>query len=400
MLPSKMGDTNAATQERALRISEQCLPLDDTFKKPLEGFLSTLMRSDHERSFDYHTSLLPKHHEPHKRAEQLKHIGPFTTNETINTLIAGPLPLLHAKQALPLAWYGSSCMKNSQFFITKTSLMTFDDIEENFFYNPLDFSLRLKRLDEIQQLLYELYRATLLGKFSKSNLLGKPSLPLRFSKEFVLNEKKRFSAQRHKHVDKKLYGWAEHEMIWCGFATINAYNQKEEESARSLLRAHFNMLWLELCPEWYLSDRGSRKKDKKKFFDEISRLTQALEKISLETGEKIPRIFMGTELTGNFENNNPVKNPVVDVYGEKYTKIPSPFDFKYFWKTELLDVFDRFCDKWPEINHTIPLAGIVLDFEMYHAKDQEAHYTSIMDFSDCAWNLYCDVTHQKKLKKL
>lgn len=67
--------------------------------------------------------------------------------------------------------------------------MTFDDIEENFFYNPLDFSLRLKRLDEIQQLLYELYRATLLGKFSKSNLLGKPSLPLRFSKEFVLNEK-------------------------------------------------------------------------------------------------------------------------------------------------------------------------------------------------------------------
>ena len=37
---------------------------------------------------------------------------------------------------------------------------------------------------------------------------------------------------------------------------------------------------------------------------------------------------------------------------------------------------------------------------MYHAKDQSGQYTTLMDFSDLAWNTYCDATNQKNLKKI
>lgn len=104
-------------------------------------------------------------------------------------------------------------------------------------------------------------------------------------------------------------------------------------------------------------------------------------------------------MTGNFAHKK-VKNPVVTVYGTRYDKIPSPLDFNNFWKEELLDVFDKFFLYWQKISHGIPIAGIFFDFEMYHAQQQSGHYTTLMDFSDCAWHVYSSAVCRPYLKNM
>jgi hypothetical protein len=400
MLPSSMGGNAKTTFERAAMISKMCFPITDSLKKHLFSFLHTLMQPDHKRSFQYDTSLIPQNYELQKKNnEPLQHNPPVIINKTTNTIISSPLPLLHNQGTFPLAWYGSNALTNSHFFITKSSLMTFADIAESFVYNPTDFSVRLKKLEEVQQLLYELYRTTLLGTLKRSPLKEKPPLPTFFTRQFVIGEKKQCSQERNKNVNKNLFDWVLKEKIWCALATLDAYAKKEEDSVRSLLKLNLNLLWLQLSPEFYFSKEAVLKDQKDKFLEMIRNFTHALQKVSSETKEKIPKVFAGFEITGNF-SQRPVANPVVDCYGEVYTKVPSPFDFKNLWHMELLDVFDDFYETWPTISNGVPLDGVFLDFEMYHAKDQTGHYTSIMDFSDCAWNVYCDAAHQQVLKKI
>ena len=398
MLPSKMANSAKASFEHALMICMECLSLNDAMKKSLATFLQDIMQSDTIRSSDYHTTLLTKKDES-TCCRRAKPIRNNTTNKITNSIISGFLPLKHIPQAPPLAWYGSNTKSNSHFFVTKKSLVTFADIGENFIYNPLDFSLRIDRLNELQQLLFELYQAALLGKLSKISDFQKPCLPQQFTQDFILRKKKQYSAQRMEHVNKKLYDWVNSELIWCGWANLGPYEGKETNVAQSLLTSHLNLLWLQLNPELFLSVNGTLNKEKDKFFNRIRSFTKALQEASLKSGEKIPHIFVGTEITGNFANK-PVKNPVVDAYGHVYTKIPSPFDFKNLWQTEVLDVFDRMCAHWPVISNSIPLRGIFFDFEMYHAQDQAAHYEPIMDFSDLAWNIYCKETKQLFLNKI
>lgn len=138
--------------------------------------------------------------------------------------------------------------------------MTFADIAENFIYNPLDFSLRLQHLNEVQQLLYEMYNAMLLGKVSQFLSAPKPALPVALSKETALNLKRKHAYTRGAHVNKALYNWILQEQLWCGWLTIDSYYKKEKVAVQNLLSSRLNLLWLELCPELYLSKFSVKKR--------------------------------------------------------------------------------------------------------------------------------------------
>src|SRR5690606_8286303 len=110
----------------------------------------------------------------------------------------------------------------------------------------------------------------------------------------------------------------------------------------------------------------------------IFRFTAALKKKSTELKLPLPHIFIGMEISGNFGSKLPIES-AKDIYGKNYTKIPSPLDFENYWQKEVIEVFDRFYEIWQHnIGNDLPLAGIFLDFEMYHAQDQTGQYTNLM----------------------
>lgn len=396
MLPSRMGATLKDSCQNIFELAEPALEVDRATKKSLCSFLQELMQSDSKRSMRYHTTLLTKHEKNEKFVESVAKLKiANAVDETTNTILVGHLPFHTHHSSPPLAWYCANQRTGKKLFITKASLILFSDIGENFIYNPLDFSLRFERLKELQQLLYELYRVCVVGKFSKSSHTPSLAMPQIFSKKYLLAAKKRFKAHRLGFVDKSLYDWIEKEAIWCGWGELDAYTN--EKSVKRLIDSKYNLVWLRMTPESYLAKSGLKKKDRKDFYQCISGVTEKLQ--SLSKGNEIPHFFVGAELTSNFFKA-PVKNPAVDCYGHVYTKIPSPFDFENFWKPELLDVIDKLIAQWPTISHGIPLAGFFLDLEMYHAQDQAGQYLTCMDFSDLAWRIFCAVHYNKKCYKL
>lgn len=392
MLPSKMGSTIKSSCQNIFDLALPFFQENKVVKKSLCSFLQELMQSDSKRSVRYHTTLLTKHEKNEKIVEPpIKLKIPNCIDEITNTIMVGHLPF-HKYHALPpLAWYCADNKIGKNFFITKASLMLFSDIGENFIYNPLDFSLRFERLKELQQLLYELYKVCIIGKFSKTSTVSSLVVPHIFSKKYLLDAKKKLSACRSCHVDKSLYEWIERDLIWCGWGALDVYDK--ESAVQSIVASGLNLIWLQMNPESYLSQIGLKKNEKSSFFKRISQFTALLKEASLHG--PIPHFFVGTEVTSNYLNV-PVKNHAIDLFGNVYTKIPSPLDFDNFWKPEVLDVFDKVVSVWPSISHGVPLAGIFFDLEMYHAQDQVGHYLTHMDFSDCAWQEFCKVHSHKK----
>ncbi len=385
--PSKMGESIKETIDHALAITKAACAIPHSLQGQLPAFFKFLFQPDYKRSSEYHTSLLTKHDHTKKKMV-LPYKPHMVVRRCSNDIISTTLPL----GAFPLGWYGAHPHLNMQFFITKTSLMTFAEITEQFTYNPFDFATRLKKLNELQQLLDELYNALLLGKISTGTHLQKPPLPAIFNEQQVINEKNNAQALRAYEIKHSLYDWIDKQKIWAGLITLDAYKNKEQEAADTLLSSGLNLLWVELCPELYLSKNGVKKDQKDIFWQQLAQFTNALYERALMRNQRPPFLYVGFELTGNF--NETIKNPVVDSYGKVYTKIPSPFDFEQVWNKELLEPLDILVRDWSKYNN-VPISGIFLDFEMYHAKNQASQYNADMDFSDCAWTLYCKVTKQR-----
>lgn len=389
MLPSKMGATAKDVCQNIFDLKLSILETTNAVKRSLCEFLLELLQSDSKRSISYHTTLLTKREKDSHTIESTAKIKiPNCIDERTNSLIVGHLPFHTSHLLPPLAWYYTNPIGENHLFITKASLLLFSDIAENFIYNPLDFSLRTERLHELQQLLSELNKVCVLGKFSKAKMTL-PQLPSEFSKSSLLKQRKKFRNVRSSKVDKKLYDWIERDGIWCGWGSLETY--KDEQAVKSLIKSNLNLIWFEMNPEWYLALNALKKNEAENFLQTIGKVTENFKKNS-NIGP-LPHIFVGTDLTSNFATA-PVENPCIDCFGKVYTKIPSPLDFNNFWKPELLDVFDTLVNKWSVVGNGIPISGIFLDLEMYHAQNQAGHYLSTMDFSDLAWQIFCKNTGQ------
>lgn len=384
--PSKIGDTTKETIDHSLMITKACCALPHSLQAQLLSFFRFLFQPDFKRSSGYHTSLLAKQ-ETKNKILSIPYKSRLQLRRRSYDIISTTLPL----EGFPLGWHSSNPNLCMQFFITKTSLMTFAEINEQFTYTPIDFDMRLTKLNELQQLIYELYNAVLLGKIATDSHLQKPPLPTLFYQQHVINEKKDADHKRTYEVQQSRYGWINTEKIWAGLITLDAYTNKEQEAADTLIGSGLNLLWLELCPELYFSKDGIKKNQQAQFWQQLKNVTDALYESAHQHHQQIPFIYIGFELTGNF--NKSVNNPVIDCYGKQYPKIPSPFDFEQTWRKELLDPLDMMVKNWSKYNK-MPIAGIFLDFEMYHAKNQASQYNPDMDFSDCAWAVYCRTTKQ------
>ena len=366
----------------------------------LDKALNHLLHSDASKSYGYDTALLYKK-EQNIDAKHLKQFPPLIEAQK---LLAMPLPYdtTFIKKApeltplYPLGFYFKNKHTGNHFFITSQNYMHVTDINEPFTLNPIDSQLRSALLSGLLAMIYELRTLQRKNKITKKQL----TLPHSLTDAFSAQKKQQAQHQR-KHLLASPYNWIPCEGIACGWMHLDPFENKQEEVAERILQSGQNMLWLQLTPELFLSDNGTRTaQEKAQFFERITRFTAALHKKAQEHNKSVPRIFVGMELSGNFATQ-PVNEEATSLYGTSYSKIPAPLDFEHYWKKELVEVFDRFYDHWKQsLGSGLPLAGIFLDFEMYHAPDQTGQYSNLMDFSDLAWHTYTKKTNNSALVKL
>ncbi len=329
------------------------------------------------------------------------------------------------QRAFPVGLLIKDAPKNNLYLISKTSEFDFADLFEHFFKNPFSIEDRNELLNAAQETLLSWH-----DTYSTNQITipaQRPKLPHQFSRSYLQKEKERIALQRKDHINKALYGWTLDEGISC--AWLDPYDFYAYEDAKQKLKkkvtttndldeatiknkvetlalsrgikliyhAGFNLLWFEFVPEWYLSPHGLRKEQREEYVQRITRLGTQLRSFFAAHNRPLPKIFVGLNLTSNFRTY-PVQNPVQDLYGNTYSKIPCPFDMSHFWKPEVLFIFDEFIEIFQE---ALPIDGIFFDFEMYHAPEQGGMYSDLMDFSDMAWRTYCTQckdTHALQLK--
>jgi hypothetical protein len=359
----------------------------------LDNALSHFMHSDASKSYQYDTALL------YKRKQTAKdniEIEPIAKEEKFITTM---LPqnkefMLKAAELRPLYPLGI-VIKNQQprnnFFITSKNYLHVADINEPFMLNPIDSALRHSLLLANLAMLSELNH--------KQSSTAVQTFPHILTDHYIAEKKKQVCKER-KHLATN-YQWTNNEGIACGWMHLDPFHNNEEVVAEHILQSGLNMLWLQLRPEWYLSDNCSQTEDQKAtYFKQISRFTAALKKKASDINKTPPHLFIGMELSGNF-GTKPVNQATSNIYGTHYSKIPAPLDYENYWKKEVIEVFDRFSDHWHQsLGNGLALAGVFLDFEMYHAQNQTGQYTSIMDFSDHSWHLYTKKTNNQMLSNL
>jgi len=296
----------------------------------------------------------------------------------INTQTLSP----RAQQTLPLALFLADEKTHNIILLSKLSLVSFAELDENFIKNPYDLEIRQELLAAAQQTLLEFFQAT--RNHSLENIAGahRPALPKELTLAYMQHKKE--EARTHLHLDKR-YDWTKHG-ITCAWLDPYDFNDQPtvlDRGIKMLYNAHFNLLWFELLPDWFLSDHGRKKEERESYIAHIKKLFAAFTIHARTHKKEMPKVFLGLNLTGNFFNH-PVAHPVVDLFGKRYSKIPSPLDVDNFWKPEALDIFDTFLATFKEV----PVDGVFFDFEMYHAQDQAGSFTELMDFSDFTWQRY------------
>lgn len=393
------------------------------FSKPapssaiLHPFLEHLLQPDAAVGFTFGTTLLNKKelgdkkqtravYKQKKRREKLAH---FCALPEANVAL---LPCYSPWQPaitnlLPAGLVIKNKSRNTCSLISKSSLFTFADIEENFFYCPQNSKERTQLLEVAQQVLWEFYQVCHTKELGSPQAhTAAPKLPHKLTTTFIHQQTKlarKRVAQRVKAQSP--YAWIVNEGISCGWLAVGDYalsemdlkqfpeKEKKElkktalyNGIRFLYDTRINVAWFEVNPEAFLSERSRSPEKEKELREQLEPIAQELLAQQKETGRPLPKVFVGVELTGNFGKNMP-PHAVVDLFGTVYPNIPSPLDLTEFWQKELLAVFDVFCDLFEK---TIPITGIFIDFEMYHAVKQASLYSDLMDFSNTAWQIYCN----------
>jgi len=341
-------------------------------------------------------------------------------NNKTQQIVATPLPrqtrsFTQAVQAtFPLALFIKNERLNNNYLIMKASRCTFSEFVENFFSNPLNFDTRNERLSALQQTFHEFYTTIRQGTVPRTMKYKKLQLPHVLTKQFVIAQKKKslkkLKASTRIHPAHHWLTQRPLSLAWLepGDYFLNDRNPSAELPVHKQIElkqkamqrgmdfmydAGFNLLWFEFNPELFLAHNGLQKNKKTKFVQQVRAIGAALQERFARGNKPFPKVFIGTDITTNYRTN-PVHVAAKDFYGQTYSKIPSPLDFTHFWKPELLAVFDAFVD---EFEKYIPIDGIFLDFEMYHAQKQSADFSNVMGFSDLAWKAYVDATGQRNL---
>jgi len=355
-------------------------------RKKLKSIINYFLLINFNKNKPYSTAI-----ESTKKEEVIQEPRELFTDKE-NRLMAMLLPI-NETEVTKKCFSTGLYIKNSQnfhIFISKIPALFFNEISENFRVNPINKKMRQKLILNIEQTLIDL-----MNLIENKQISGIEKINATQDKNMSMNNKFDATRQRNLFINKELYKWAMNGIL-CGWIDLDAYDDEFlEQGIVNILQSNLNLLWIRFLPELYLSKNAILADKKHEYLEKINKFTKKLKEQSLILNKKLPKIFIGFELTGNYKNNV-VNDSMKDICARNFTKIPAPLDFENFWKVELLDVFDEFIKEWNQsIGNGLLIDGIFFDFEMYHAQDQESSFPALSDFSDSAFNTYLKETDQK-----
>ncbi len=385
-------------------------------KTVVREFTDHLLEPDSKKGILFGTSLLMPGTPTFTPIQKTYAINTATNNlSTITTPIDNGAHTNHlVLKALPTGLLYHNEHTNTLFFVGKLSDFTFADADEHFFKNPEPLVARNHLLQAAQDSLHAWHCAIQEQKLPSQQPTQIP-LPSNFSISHLAQEKQRIQ-QKHNNY-KPHYNWLTNRSISCAwfdpydcFAHLDK-QRKLEKKVNGSIPSHapnietkkkiealalkrgieimydgaFDILWLEFLPEWYLSRNAIRREQRMEYCKRVELFAKDLNQYFTFKGMRLPKIFVGMNLTSNFKTY-PVRNPVFDINGHMYSKIPCPFDVRHFWKPEVIDTFVSFHALF---QRHLKIDGVFFDFEMYHAQDQSGAYTPRMDFSPMSWQVYC-----------
>jgi len=381
--------------EKAKQIIKDTNALTSFARRTFKPWINYFLKYNLQKNRFYKTALYPKP-EPKKeiveKNEDLEFY--YCADSQADLLLASLLPLNNKycdiiKRLFPFGLYIKDFRHNNNVFLFKSPTMLFNESEEDYRINPISQNLQNKLEKVLQEVFIEIKMIS--EKTGIEDIIKNQhnfELPEKLTLNFYNEQKKLAQNIRNKTTDHNQYKWCKNG-IWAGWIDLEAYDGGMLEIAiENIATANLNLLWIRFDPENYLSKNGISEKNKDLYFERINRFTKALKQKYQDLEKDLPKIFIGTELTGNFKTIHNFDS-MKDIYNNNYTKIPSPFDIENFWKTEFFNSFEEFVKIWNNsVGNGIEIGGVFFDFEMYHAQNQESSYPSLCDFSDSSWNLY------------
>ncbi len=371
-------DTAMVTQ--LLRASNNAVP--EQAASALDTFLSLAQKLAHRRHTFATTLMQADKRAMIEKCEEAQEILRTACREEV---VALPSPMSAEPAALAPLWpHGimwQNRHNNNSVLLTEDSRLNFADIGENYYINPLDRSLRLKLVSVMHHMLQQ---------FLIDRNAPVVKIPTLLSNKYARDTKQFFLGKRAARTYAPSHAWLKEKPVSCAWMDVKSFHAKGPESLDAILHAGINVLWLDLIPEIFLAKNARCAERKEELLSQVGWLTRNLQERAWRLGKPVPRLFMGTDITLNYRTV-PVDVAAVDLYGTKMPKIPSPVNLHGFWKTQVIDVIDSFITEWEEvIGNCLPLSGIFFDFEMYQAPEQASNFTSIMDFSDMAWQTFLE----------
>lgn len=384
LFPGKLPQTKQT--HKALCCFFNQLSLDGQLCTIMQDLAPCIFSTDEQRSSSYRTSLFF----PRDQGDKNKNLSTCKISQATE-LDHYPVTLpvtknyQHLKTILPLGLYIKP-KQRAALVLGSDSSFKGTELEENMFFSPYEWKDRTKLLKTIQTTLLELH-TSLITHQKPVPTTQKLTLPSQ-----VLAQKRSISFEQTKHPLFK-------SKISCAWMEIEPLKDKWKEAVEYIKKSNLNLLWTSFNPEWFLSKQAI--KNRKEYEKVTSGITHFTRELAKKYKNKTkPHMFVGFDLTNNY-SKAPVHEPVTNVYGTTFSKIPSPLDKKHFWKEEYIDPLKLFIADWKKYaDKRVPLAGVFFDFEMYHAQDQAATYTNLMDFSDTAWNAYIQHTNKPNLTSL
>ncbi len=268
------------------------------------------------------------------------------------------------------------CIHNNRILLTTLSALSFTDLQENSFINPLDPHKRKALLREALNMLAYLQQ-------QQTKLKQESITAVKYSviNKLINNNASKLTCTMFKK-QQGMYKWTSNG-ICCGWLSVDYDKEFIPTNLAYVAKTDFDVLWLELPIGLY--------KEPEKFAEKIRFFSTQLVTAYQEAHRELPKIIIDFNLGAILQWYHYASTPI-DIYGNHYQNIPAPLDFDHFWHPALIDVFSNVIKNWNTItNNKLPIDGVLFNLYFWNTKNHRIampFYCNLIDFSDSAWKFY------------